>query len=93
MHKEFEALYKPESKAESTVTKEETRRRSPDRSQQIIDPLRIGQPQRPFIPPTNIGRSDLDPFGRFEPLGGGGMVFDPLRQMRDPRVIPSNLPR
>ncbi len=35
------------------------------------DPLRIDRQARPPIPPHNIGRSDLDPFG-FDPSGSGG---------------------
>lgn len=58
----------------------------------IYDPLRVVHPPiRPPLPPTNIGRSDLDPFS-FDPSGTGGMIFDPFRNY-DRRLIPTNLPR
>lgn len=45
------------------------RERKPERPPQY-DPLRV-RPPIERVPPTNIGRSDLDPF-YFDPLGGGG---------------------
>lgn len=62
-----------------------TRRNRPD-----YDPLRVSRPTQPPLPPSSIGRGDLDPFS-FDPSGRGGMIFDPFRDMQR-RVLPPNIP-
>ena len=94
--KEFQLLLKDPAStiSEKAPTKsEESPRSFPN------DPLRVGPPQRatqPYASPDNYGRSDLDPFGGFDPLrsgpgGSGGIIFDPFRGSNRPR-IPGNLP-
>lgn len=84
----------------STKPSEQLEKSAETRTEPIVDPLRVGppriggyNPQQQYPPPDNYGRSDLEPFGGFDPLrSGGGMIFDPFRGgNRNPR-IPSNLP-
>ena len=40
------------------------------------------------IPLGGVGRSDIDPPGLGGPMGGGGMIFDPLREGRGGGIGP-----
>jgi hypothetical protein len=94
--KEFGTMFK-ESKEEnkgSIVSEQTTSKRGPEPDRpQFNEPqsILIQPPIRQPRPPFGIGRSDLDPF-RADPLGTGGMIFDPFRNY-DSRTIPTNLPR
>ncbi|CAF0793941.1 unnamed protein product [Brachionus calyciflorus] len=93
LSKEFTPLFKEESSKSTSGTQSRESGASvprPNPPEAIYDPLRIGGPVRPPLAPVGIGRSDLDPFS-FDPLGTGGMVFDPFRNY-DRRLIPTNLP-
>ena len=97
--KEFDPLFKKDTKSQKTVDRDDTssrnKRHDPPDDPLITtnDPLRSNL-RLPRPSPSNIGRSDLDPFGtNFDPSSGtSGMIFDPFRHP-DRRQIPTNLPR
>ncbi len=97
LKKEFQPLFsngtdvKSINEAEkSTATTTSTTQSEP--SPYNPDPLRVTRPDRQPVFPDNYGRNDLDPFGRFDPLSRGGMIFDPFRDPNRNRYIPGNLP-
>lgn len=87
----------------SNEKKEKENKASTGDSQTYNDPLRVPgrggnfdpRLSQPYSRPDNYGRSDLEPFGGFDPMrvggNGGGMIFDPFRGSNRPR-IPGNLP-
>lgn len=59
---------------------------SPD---DMIEVARRMEWSPPHADVRGIGRNDLDPLGGIGPVGGGGMLFDPLRPAN--RVLPNPL--
>jgi len=90
LHTEFEALTKTTVATVLTQEPKKTREFRPEPEPETL----ISRPS--FPPPESIfpqiGRGDLDPFGR-NPLGpGSGMIFDPFHPGYRP-PLPGDLPR
>lgn len=106
MNKEFDLLLKEDDAAKKVDTQPTEAAISSSHNDPLrVGPIRGGNNNRfipgqgltqPYARPDDYGRSDLDPFGRIDPLrigpgGSGGMMFDPFHGSGRPR-IPGNLP-